>query len=166
MLFRNVPCMIRLGIVCLLSLLTIAPITAEQGKKYGKLYLKEYQPKTAEETAIIKTLIQYEAAFNTHDLRSFVSCFTKDAIYMPCGDGVKRPIASKDCQDIVVRNFGSFGFETYYDPSITVNGSKAVVKLLIETGVYLADYTFNLSMKDQEWLVSEAEYTNDHLKGM
>lgn len=153
------------SLVCLFSLVATAPIMAEQGKKYGKLYLKEYQTKTAEEEAILKTLIQYEAAFNSHDLLKLLSLFTKDAVYMPCGTGyTKYPIGSKDCQNILKRNFSSFGFETYYDPEISVNGSKAVVKLLIETGGYLADYTFHLSKRGQGWLVSEANYKNDRSK--
>ena len=38
-----------------------------------------------------------------------------------------------------------YQYETYYDPQVSLNGDKAVVKLLLETGPYLADYTFSLS---------------------
>jgi ketosteroid isomerase-like protein len=137
----------------------------DTGKKYGRLYLTEYQVKTADEAKILDTLIKYEDAFNSHDLQKFLSCFAKDAVYMPCGtDYTKYPIGSQDCQDIIVRNFDTFKFETYYDPKISVSVSKAVVKLLLETGEYLADYTFALRREGQGWLVSETNYQNDHGK--
>ena len=134
-------------------------------KKYGKLYLREYQTKGADEAAIIDLLAQYEAAFNSHDLQKFLSFFTKDAIYMPCGSGYMTfPAASQDSQDRITRNFGSFGFETYYDPVITVKGNKANVKLLVETGSYLADYAFTLRKGAEGWQISETAYAHDHLK--
>lgn len=153
------------GFVCLLAFLATIPLSAQEGKKYGKLYLREYQAKTADEAAIVNVLMQYDAAFNSHDLQKLLSFFAKDAIYMPCGNSYEKyPAASKECQNIIKRNFGLFGFETYYDPTIAVNGNKAIVKLLIETGDYLADYTFFLTRVGQDWQVQEADYTNDRGK--
>ena len=84
---------------------------------------------------------------------------------MPCGSSyLKLPAASQDSQDTITRNFGSFKFETYYDPAIAVKGNKAVVKLLIETGAYLADYTFTLKKDGKAWQVLETAYAHDHLK--
>jgi hypothetical protein len=151
------------SIVCLLLVLAIFPISAE-GKKYGKLYLREYQAKDADEAAILDTLIQYEKAFNSHDLEKLDLFFEKDAVYHPCGISNKYPISSGDCQKRLKVNFALYRFETYYDPEISVNGSEAVVKLLLETGSYLADYTFSLKKESQGWLVAAADYTNDHDK--
>lgn len=151
---------VLVSLVCFLSLLTISPIAAEQGKKYGKLYLKEYQALNDDEAAIIKTLMQLEDAFNSSDLQKFVSSFTKDAVYRPCG-AFGRPIASRECQDKIKFNFGSFKYETYYDPEITVNGDKATVKLLLKTGGYLADYTAWLRKVGQVWLISKNDYENE-----
>jgi hypothetical protein len=78
---------------------------------------------------------------------------------------MRYPIASQHCQDLTKDAFHSYGFETYYDPVITVSGGKAVVKALIETGSYLGDYTFKLVRKDKAWLVSDASYVNIHYKG-
>ena len=137
----------------------------DTGKKYGTVYLTEYQVRNADEAAILDGLIQYENAFNSHDLRKLLSLFSKGAIYMPCGTEYTRyPIASQDCQDVLARNFSIFKFETYYDPEITVKGSKAVVHLLLETGDYLAEYTFVMNKEGQSWLVSEASYKNDRGK--
>jgi hypothetical protein len=45
-----------------------------------------------------------------------------------------------------------------------VNGSEATVRFLLETGAYLADYTFVLIKEGETWLISAADYTNDHDK--
>jgi len=150
--------------VCLVSLLMINPITAQEGKKYGKLYLKEYKAKTADEAAILDILIQYEKSFNSHDLQGLLAFFAKDAIYRPCGVDSHYPVASQGCQNIIKYNFGSFKFETYYDPEMSVNGNEAVVKLLLETGVYLADYKFVFRKDGHAWLISKNDFSNDHLK--
>jgi hypothetical protein len=154
-----------LCLVCLFGIAILGPISAQQGKKYGTHYLKEYQAKNADETAILDILLQYEKAFNSHDLRKMVALFTNDGIYMPCGNNyIRYSIGSKDCQTVLQRNFSLFGFETYYDPHISVNGDKATINLLLETGTYLADYKFILRKADQHWLVLDAEYTNDRDK--
>jgi hypothetical protein len=156
---------ILVGLACILSLLVATPIVAQQGKKYGKLYLKEYKAKTPDEAAIIKLLIQYQDAWNSHDIQKFISLFAKGGTYMPCSTYTTYPIASQKCQDATKTNFGTLKFETYYDPLISVNGDKAVVKALIETGAYLADYTFTLQRNGKDWLVQDARYANDHYKG-
>jgi hypothetical protein len=55
---------ILVGLACIFSLLAAVPTVAQQGKKYGKLYLKEYTAKTPDEAAIIKLLIQYQDAWD------------------------------------------------------------------------------------------------------
>jgi BlaR1 peptidase M56 len=140
-----------------------APGTA--GKKYGSLYLREYRAKTADEATILAMLTQYESAFNSHDLSKFLSLFARDGVYHPCGVSAKLPIASKDCQDLIVYNFGFLKFERYFDPRISVNGRRAVVNLLLETGDYLADYTFLLSKPDRGWIVSATDYASVRWKG-
>jgi hypothetical protein len=155
----------RIVLVCLFSIAIFTPISAQQGKKFGAHYLKEYHAKNADETAILDTLMQYETAFNAHDLQKMIALFTKDGIYMPCGNNyIRYSISSKDCQTVLQRNFSLFGFETYYDPQIKVNGDKAAINLLLETGAYLADYQFTLQKVNQRWLVLDAEYTNDRNK--
>ena len=151
-------------VVCLAGLVAISPIAAQQGKKYGKLYLKEYQPRSADEKAIVDVLLQYEQAFNSHDLQKLTSFFVKDAVYHPCGIDAKYPIASSDCQKRLKVNFTLFRFETYYDPEISVNGDTATANFLLETGDYLADYTFSLKRDGQSWLISAADYVNDRDK--
>jgi ketosteroid isomerase-like protein len=150
-------------LLCLSLLLALAPIDAQQGKKYGKLYLKEYQAKTDDEIAIIDTLMQYEAAFNAHDLEKFVSLFIEDGVYRPCGT-VAQPVASKACQDVLKYNFTAYKFETYYDPVISIEGNTATVKLLIETGNYLGDYTVWMRKVGEVWLISKNDYTNTRWK--
>jgi hypothetical protein len=151
-------------LICFVSFVVASPLIAEQGKKYGKLYLREYAAKSADETAIMDTLIQYEKAFNSHDLQKLLSLFEKDAVYRPCGVDWKNSIGSKDCQNRLKVNFITFGFETYYDPVISVTGSDATVKLLLETGPYLADYTMTLKKEEHGWLVASCDYRNDHNK--
>jgi hypothetical protein len=153
-----------ISLLCLLSFVVTIPLAAEQGKKYGKLYLREYTAKGADEAAILDTLLQYERAFNSHDLKTLLSFFANDATYHPCGVDNKYAIGAKDCQNRIKVNFVSFGFETYYDPVISIKGNEAVVKLLLETGDYLADYTISLKKDDQSWLISACDYANDHLK--
>ena len=157
-LMRNA---ITVGLICLLSL-SLATLVSAEGKKYGKLYLREYQARNADEASILDTLIQYEKAFNSHDLEKLDSFFEKDAVYHPCGIDNKYPISSGDCQKRLKVNFAIFRFETYYDPEISVNGDEAVAKLLLETGSYLADYTFSLRREGQGGLIAAADYTNDH----
>jgi len=137
----------------------------EGEKKYGSLLLREYRPKTPDEVAILATLTQCEAAFTSHDLKKLCSLFAKDAVYHPCGVSAKYPIQSKYCQDLIKYNFGFLKFERYYDPRIAVNGRRAVVTVLIETGDYLGDYTFVLIEQNRGWMVSETDYTNVRWKG-
>jgi hypothetical protein len=134
-------------------------------KKYGSLLLREYRPKTPDEAGILATLTQVEAAFTSHDLQKFVSLFAMDAVYHPCGVSAKFPIESKHCRDMIEYNFGLLKFERYYDPRISVDGRRAVVKILLETGGFLADYTFVLARQDRGWMVSETDYANVRWKG-
>jgi len=152
------------GFLCLLAILASVPLFAQEGKKYGKLFLKEYQPKNEDEASIIQTLMQLEGAFNSHDLQTFVSSFTKDAAYRPCGAG-QSPIASKACQDRIKLNFVSFMYETYYDPEISIDGDKAAVKLRLKTGGWLADYTAWLQKAGKVWLITKNDYENEVYKG-
>jgi hypothetical protein len=153
-----------IGVIAVLSASGIETIS-QGGKRYGKLYLSEYRAKTTDERAILDTLMQYETAFNSYDLRKLVSLFANDGSYRPCGVNRKYLIGSQDCLDRIRDNFIFFRFETFYDPSMTINGDKAVVKLLLESGDYLADYSFVLKRKGRSWLVSEADYYNEHVKG-
>ena len=157
---------VMITFACLSLLLALAPISAQQGKKYGKLNLNEYNAKTAEEKAIINTLMRYEDAFNAHDLNKFVSLFKKDGIYLPCGDEVSaRPIASKECQDRLKFNFDLFKFETFYDPVISIDGNNATVNLLMETGDYLTDYTIWMQKVGNVWFISKNDHKNSRYKG-
>jgi hypothetical protein len=115
--------------------------------------------------AILATLTRCEAAFTSHDLKKFCSLFARDAVYHPCGVSAKYPIGSKYCQELIKYNFGFLKFEKYYDPRITVDGRRAVVTILIETGDYFANYTFLLTKQDGGWMVSETDYANVHWKG-
>lgn len=140
--------------------------TISQGeKKFGKLYLREYRAKTTDERAILDTLMQYETAFNSHDSQKLVSLFANEGSYRPCGASRKYSIGSRDCLERIKDNFIFFKFEIFYDPLITIHGDKAAVKLLLESGDYLADYSFVLKRKGRNWLVSEADYSNEHVKG-
>jgi hypothetical protein len=147
------------ALACVLALVAAIPVAAQQGKKYGTRLLKEYAPKTAEEAAVLKVLICYQDAFNAHDLQKFVSMFVKDGAYRPCGS-TSQPIASKECQQILTYNFGAYGFETYYDPQISVDGRKATVKLLAESGDYLADYTLWMQKVGPAWFVLKNDFIN------
>ena len=52
----------------------------------GKILLKEYKAKNADEEKIIATLINYEQAYNAHDKDKLLSFFSADAKLMPCGE--------------------------------------------------------------------------------
>ena len=153
-----------IGVIAVLSASGIET-TSQGGKKYGNLYLREYRAKATDERAILDTLMQCETAFNSQDLQKLVSLFAVDGSYRPCGVNRKYSIGSQDCLDRIKDNFIFFRFETFYDPSMTINGDKATVKLLLESGDYLADYSFVLKRKGRSWLVSEADYSNEHVKG-
>ena len=145
-------------LVCLSLLLLLTPISAQQGKKYGELYLNEYEAKTADEETIIDTLVQCEAAFNSDDLEKFVSLFTEDGVYRPWGAG-ESPIASDFCQTILKYNFISYN-ETFYDPVISVVGNTATVKLLLEAGNILFDYIVWMQKVGAVWLISKNDYSH------
>ena len=138
---------------------------SDAGKRYGSLYLTEYKVRSAEEAGIVDALIQYEDAFNAHDLSKMLSLFAKGAVYMPCGGWyTKFHVESSYCQHIIERNFEIFKSEAFYDPRITLNGRTAVVGLLLESGFYLTDYTLVLKRGAHGWLVSDASYENERLK--
>jgi len=147
---------------CVVSLLATVAISCQQGKKYGKLYFKEYQPKNADEAAIINVLNQYQAAYRSHDIQKFLSLFDKNGTYMSNTFGPHLPIASQRCQDLIKDDFR--GSVNWYDPVITVSGDKAVVKVLVEHFFFLTDNTFTLVRKDKDWLVLDAGWANGRSK--
>ena len=98
-------------------------------------------------------------------LPKLLSLFAKDGVDHPCGIGAKYPVGSKECQDYIRFNFALYKFERYYDPRISVAGGRAVVKLLLESGDYLADYSFALSRQGERWMVSETDWDNVRWKG-
>ena len=148
-------------LACVLSLLATVAISCQQGKKYGKLYFKEYQPKNADEAAIINVLDQYGAVLRSHDIQKFVSLFDKNGTYESSTSANHLPVASQKCQDLIRDDFRSFGeFGNWYDPVITVGGDKAVVKVLAESKWFLTDDTFRLVRNGKDWLVSDVGYTN------
>ena len=158
--------MLFFSLLCHLGLLVTVPLPAQERREIERLRLEEYQPKTSDEAAIVSLLIRFEGAFNSHDLQRTTSFFAPDATYMPCGNAyAKYPVASKECQDFIKRNFGWFGFEKYYDPSISVTGDRAVVTLFAETRTFFANYTFLLMRTVRGWRVLETSYADDRAKG-
>jgi len=162
-----VPVYVAVLLIALATILSASGIetTRQAGKKYGQLYLGEYSAKDGDEAAILDTLVQYERAFNSHNLQKLVSLFTKDGLCRPCGASRKYSIESPDWREQIRDNFIFFKFETFYDPRMTVHRGTATVKLLLESGDYLADYSFELTRNGQGWLVSKADYSNERVKG-
>ena len=148
-------------LACVLFLLATVAISCQQGKKYGKLYFKEYQAKNADEAAIINVLNQYQAAFRSHDIQKLVSLFDKNGTYMSTTFQNHLPVASQQCQDRIKDDSRAFGgFWNWYDPVITVTGDKAVVKVLSEFKYFLEDDTYTLVREGNDWLLSDFSHVS------
>jgi beta-lactamase regulating signal transducer with metallopeptidase domain len=136
----------------------------DAGRKYGSVYLTEYNVRSADEAGILNTLIQFQEAYNSHSLGRLSAFFAKGASYMPCGYA-RLPIESPSCQAAIQRGFQIYPLQIYYDPAIVVHGRTAVVNVLLEAGYYLRDYTFLMEKAERGWLVQEAFYGSHRLKG-
>lgn len=154
------------ALICLLCVLATLAAAAEF-KKYGKLYLnlREYQAESADEAAIVSTLIQFERAFNSGNLKKFNSFFTKDALHRLDGTDIWYSIGSSDCQSILTACFGAFQFEIFCDPKISAKDDGAIVELVLETRSCFARYTLSLRAGQQGWQIWKAEYTHERPKG-
>jgi len=155
-----------LAALLLLAAALLGATGQDPGKKYGSLYLTEYKVRNADEARILDTLIQFENAFNSHSLPRMLSLFAPGGLYMPRTRWyTKFPVESPYCQQVIARNFDIFKFETFYDPVITVNGDRAMVRLLLESGDYLDDSTFTLEKEAAGWRVLDAGARNCRIKG-
>jgi beta-lactamase regulating signal transducer with metallopeptidase domain/ketosteroid isomerase-like protein len=163
---RSLP-LLGLAVACLASVVLLSGAGADPGRAYGALRLREYQVRSADEAAIVDVLIRYEDAFNRHDAARLLSLFSDDAVYMvPCGlIGPGHRLAVPGGRDVFQSTFRTLGFETCYDPQITVSGSTAVACLVVESRAYLTtDYTFVMRKEGADWLVSEAAYRTNRVK--
>ncbi len=154
-----------LAALLLLAAALLGATGQDPGKRYGSLYLTEYRVRNADEARILDTLIQFENGFNSHSLQGMLSVFVQGGLYMPrtCWY-TKFPVASPYCQRVIEQDFGMFKFQTFYDPAITVSGDTAVVRLLLETGDYLDDFTFTMEKEAGGWRVLDAWGRNDRVK--
>jgi beta-lactamase regulating signal transducer with metallopeptidase domain len=64
----------------------------DTGKKYGALHLMEYQVKNAEEAGVLTTLIQFENAFNSHELPGCFRCLQRARSICHAGPGTRSTL--------------------------------------------------------------------------
>ena len=128
----------------------------------GKVFLGDYKAKNTEEEKIIQTLISYEEAYNEHNLEGAFSYCTETVKLEPCAEFVQ---VSKE--DFVKRFPGQFYiFPTYafYNPEIDIDGDKADLNLLLDTGEWTFDYKINMVKEKDNWLIQETAWKNIRIK--
>ena len=100
----------------------------------GKVLLKEYKAKNAEEENIIAALIAYEKAYNEKDKERLLSSYSADAKLTPCGEAWSK-ISKVDYAKIFPDKWKSYPKYMFYNPEVTIIGKMAELKLNLTSGV-------------------------------
>jgi hypothetical protein len=117
--------------------------------------LKDYQPKSSEEEAIKMTLVAFESAWNKYDWQHVLSLLHENAQLMTGGE--KRIVSKKEYAAILRKRMELFHAKLY-EPTISVTGDNASVKLRFDTGQSINQFTFQMIRVNNKWLIIRWEY--------
>jgi len=94
--------------------------------------LKEYKPKSSEEEAIKMSLLAFESAWNKHDQQGVLNLLHENAQLMTGRE--KSLLSKKEYVSILPKRMTDFPTTKLYEPTISVAGDKASVKILVYMG--------------------------------
>jgi hypothetical protein len=118
--------------------------------------LKDYKPKSSEEEAIKTSLLAYESAWNKYDQQGVLTLLHEDAQLMIGSE--KSMVSKKEFAVILPRAMPDFSPAELYEPTISVAGDKATIKLLVDMRQYQTQFTFHMIRENNKWLIMRWEY--------
>jgi len=124
----------------------------------GKVLLGDYKAQNAEEEKIVETLINYEKAYNEHNLERAFSYCTESVKLTPCAEYVE--VSKEDFVKRFPGQFYIFPTYTFYKPAIEVDGGKADLNLRLDAGRWAFDYKIIMVKEKDNWLIQETSWEN------
>lgn len=118
--------------------------------------LKDYKPKSSEEEAIKMTLATFESAWNKQDQQGVLTLFHENAQIMTGRE--KSIVSKKEYVSILPKRMPNFSPAKLYEPTISVAGDKASVKLRLDMGQYQNQFTFYMIRENNKWFIMRWEY--------
>jgi hypothetical protein len=118
--------------------------------------LKDYKPKSSEEEAIKLILVAYETAWNKHDQQGVLTLFHENAQIMTGKE--KSIVSKKEYAAILPRRMTDLPSTRLYEPTISIAGDKASVKILVETGNFQLRFVFHMIRENSKWFIIKSEY--------
>jgi hypothetical protein len=118
--------------------------------------LKDYKPKSSEEEAIKMTLVAFESAWNKHDQQGVLALLHENAQLMT--ERGKSIVSKKEFAVLLPRGMTEFSPTELYEPTISVAGDKASVKLRVDMGQYQNQFTFHMIRENNKWSIMRWEY--------
>jgi hypothetical protein len=120
------------------------------------LTLEEYKPKSSEEEGIKMTLVALESAWNKHDQQGVLSLFHENAQLMT--ERQKSIVSKKEFAASLPKRMIDFSPTKLYEPTISVVGHNASVKLLVDMGQYQNELTLQMVRENNKWFIMGWEY--------
>lgn len=139
------------------KLIAIVSILSAAALLFGCITpLQEYQPKSPEEEAIKKVLVNSESAWNNNDMQKYLTVLHDRGEFMYGKDRYvvsKQEFAERIAEIRAVKSRFKFGI-----PHITVTGDKAVVRLVDYSIPGGWPWTVHLVREDEIWYIMRNEY--------
>jgi hypothetical protein len=118
--------------------------------------LKDYKPKSSEEEAIKMSLLAYESAWNKHDRQGVLILLHENAQLMTGME--KSMVSKKEYVSMLPNRMTVFPTAKLYEPTISVAGEKASVKLRVDMGQYQNQFTFHMIRENNKWFIMRWQY--------
>ena len=129
----------------------------------GKVLLKEYKAKNADEEKIIAALIGYEQAYNDQDKERLLSFYSADAKLTPCGE-MGSQVSKADYAEKFPGKWSLYPGYMFYNPEITTMGNMAELKLNLVSGGWTFDYQITMINENGNWMIQETFYSDPRME--
>ena len=139
-----------LPMICLVSLLGLLFGCASTPT------LEDYEPGSSEEEGIKMTLVALESAWNKQDQQGVLSLFHENAQLMT--ERQKSIVSKKEFAVSLPKRMLDFSPTKLYEPTISVLGHNASVRLLVDMGQYQNEFTFQMIRENNKWFIMGWEY--------
>ncbi len=115
--------------------------------------LKDYEPKSPDEEAIVKVLIKVQDAWNNKDLDEFLAAFhdNGEILYGIGASGV--PYSKEKYAKVFSQQRGYVGPLTYVNPIITITGDKAIARVITPEVNMHNLLTYSMVKENGSWYI-------------
>ncbi len=115
--------------------------------------LKDYEPKSPDEEAIVKVLIKVQDAWNNKDLDEFLAAFhdNGEILYQIGASGVRY--SKEKYAKVFSQQRGYVGHLTYVNPIITITGDKAIARVITPEVNMHSLLTYYMVKENGSWYI-------------